>query len=276
MRMLNGSDGDALAALLGQSPAANLFQLARLREYGLGGGPRNTPSLVVWGFFQQARLVAEVSLFNGAIALYCSDAGVMPTLAAQVRRMRPEGVSGIRAQVDALLAALGPGATLGRDDCTFCWLDGPATPQLAMPNPALPTPRRATLADIEPLIDFYQTGFYTLAHLPSRDLWRQRLLDQLLKRDTFIIVERGKVVSAAQCSAETTDHAMLGGVATVPQKRGKGYAAACVGALCTHLFDKGKRRVCLFYLATNQPAIRLYQSLGFTAGDQWVIARLDL
>jgi RimJ/RimL family protein N-acetyltransferase len=276
IRPLLVADQDALAALLGQAPAANLFQLSRLREYGLGPHRRARPVFNVWGVEQGGRLVAELSMFNGAVALYCPEPAVLPLLAAQVRRLRPEGVSGIRQQVDSLLAALGPGASLSRDDCTFCWLDSPASAGIEVPNPTLPTPRRALLADIEDLIDFYQRGFYTLTHLPSRDLWRQRLLDQLLKRDTFIMVERGRVVAAAQCSAETADHAMLGGIATLPLRRGRGYAAACVGALCAHLFDKGKRRVCLFYLATNQPAARLYQRLGFTAGDEWVIARLGL
>ncbi len=276
LRLLSADDQPALTGLMGQAPAANLFQLSRLREYGLGARRRTQPIFNVWGVEQDGQLVAEVSMFNGAVALYCTDHAALPLLAVQVRQLRPEGVSGIKAQVDSLLAALGPGACLSRDDCTFCWLDSPANANIAVPNPTLPAPRRAVLSDIEPLIDFYQHGFYTLTHLPSRDLWRQRLLDQLLKRDTFIMVERGRVIASAQCSAETADHAMLGGVATLPLRRGRGYAAACVGALCTHLFDKGKRRVCLFYLASNQPAARLYQRLGFTAGDQWVIARLGL
>jgi ribosomal protein S18 acetylase RimI-like enzyme len=276
LRPLSATEQSALAGLLGQAPAANLFQLSRLHEYGLGSRRRDQPAFSVWGVQQDGQLIAEVSMFNGAVALYCADPAALPLLAAQVRQLRPEGVSGIHAQVDSLLAALGPGACLSRDDCTFCWLDSPAHANIAVPNPTLPTPRRALLADIEPLIDFYQHGFYTLTHLPSRDLWRQRLLDQLLKRDTFIMVERGRVMAAAQRSAETADHAMLGGVATLPMQRGRGYAAAGVGALCAHLFDKGKRRVCLFYLATNQPAAHLYQRLGFTAGDQWVIARLGL
>lgn len=274
-RKLYANDQAALTALLSQAPHANLFQLSRLREFGLPTPPREQP-FSVWGFYQDARLIAEVSLFNGSIALYCSDPAAMPALVAQVCRIRPDGVSGIRHHVDALLATLGPGVTLGRDDCTFCWLDHPARAAIEVPNPTLPTPRRALLGDIEALIDFYQHGFYTLTHLPTRELWRQRLLDQLLKRDTFIMVERGRIVAAAQCSAESDDHAMLGGVATLPLRRGRGYSAACVSALCAHLFDKGKRRVCLFYLATNQPAARLYQRLGFTAGDEWVIARLGL
>ncbi len=276
LRPLSAADQPALAGLLGQAPAANLFQLSRLQEHGLGPRRRDQPAFSVWGVEHEGRLLAEVSMFNGAVALYCADPTALPLLATQVSQLRPEGVSGIRPQVDSLIIALGPGACLSRDDCTFCWLDSPAHANIAVPNPTLPTPRRALLADIEPLIDFYQHGFYTLTHLPSRDLWRQRLLDQLLKRDTFIMVERGRVMAAAQCSAETADHAMLGGVATLPQHRGRGYAAACVGALCAYLFDKGKRRVCLFYLATNQPAAHLYQRLGFTAGDQWVIARLGL
>ncbi len=275
LRPLDPTDEADLRRLLTPAPAANLFQLARLREHGLSS--TDAPdTLRSWGAYRSRGLVAEVTTYNNSLALYCPDPTDLPALVEQVLSLRPSVVSGIREQVEPLVTALGSTAVLGRDRCTLCAVGPDSELRFSLPNPNLPTPRLAVLSDIEMLVDFYQHNFYTLTQLPNRLLWRQRLLNQLLKRDTMIIVVKGQVVAAAQCSAETEDHAMIGGVATLNQQRGRGYAAACVAALCAHLLSKGVQRVCLFYLSSNEPAAALYRRLGFAPFGEWQICRLGL
>ena len=133
-------------------------------------------------------------------------------------------------------------------------------------------PRLAVNADMERLIDFYEVGFYSLAHLPSRAAWRNRLTEQLALRTMFIIEdERGKIVSAAQSSAEGGGGAMLGGVATLEKHRGKGLSSLCVAALCDYLFKKGLRTASLFYLKDNTAAAHVYNKLGFRADGEWLL-----
>ncbi len=128
---------------------------------------------------------------------------------------------------------------------------------------------------MERLIDFYQVGFYSLARLPTRAAWRYRLSEQIAYRTMFLIEDsEGKVVSAAQSSAEAHGAAMLGGVATLPEHRGKGLSTLCVGALCDYLFNIGTQTISLFYLKDNQSAGRVYQKLGFQEAGEWLLVSL--
>ena len=125
--------------------------------------------------------------------------------------------------------------------------------------------------------DFYLPGFYSLARLPSREAWRDRLSDQLAFRTLFLIEDtEGRVVSAALSSAEGGGAAMLGGVATLDEYRGLGLSTLCVGALCEELFAQGVRSVGLFYLKDNVPAARVYARLGFKPASEWLLVPMGL
>lgn len=71
----------------------------------------------------------------------------------------------------------------------------------------------------------------------------------------------GRMVSVASTSAENSESAMIVGVATAREYRGKGYASAVVRALCRDCFDRGKKYLCLFY--DNPVAGRIYNRIGF-------------
>ena len=71
----------------------------------------------------------------------------------------------------------------------------------------------------------------------------------------------GRMVSVASTSAENSESAMVVGVATIPEYRGKGYASAVVQALCRDCFKRGKKYLCLFY--DNPVAGRIYNRIGF-------------
>jgi RimJ/RimL family protein N-acetyltransferase len=57
--------------------------------------------------------------------------------------------------------------------------------------------------------------------------------------------------------------AALGGIFTLPEKRGRGYAAAVTSALVTELLARGCRDVVLTVYADNEVARRVYSRLGF-------------
>lgn len=71
----------------------------------------------------------------------------------------------------------------------------------------------------------------------------------------------GRMVSIASTSAENSESAMIVGVATASEYRGKGYASAVVQSLCRDCFGRGKKYLCLFY--DNPVAGRIYNRIGF-------------
>ena len=83
---------------------------------------------------------------------------------------------------------------------------------------------------------------------------------------TFGVIADEKVVSVAMTVAETADGAVIGGVATLPEHRLRGYAARAVIALAVALQAEGKR---VFICPKNETAARLYRTLGFVSAARF-------
>lgn len=261
-RPLTPEEAPALEALLtAQEPGAT-YARSHLRALGLGpGGVR------AWGWPGQGPPQAALVARDGVSWAVWRDPAAQAPLAARFQLLRVQLLSGPSGQVAPVLAGLSRRRPNGQDRCPFELLT-PATFQPA-PGPATP----ATVADMERLIDFYSHGFYSLTYLPTRPAWEARLREQLAHRSLFVVEHAGRVVAAAQSSAETPDSAMIGGVATLPAYRNQGLSRICVSALCTHLFAGGRRRIGLFYMPGNTAAARVYAHLGFQPAGEWWLTR---
>ena len=105
------------------------------------------------------------------------------------------------------------------------------------------------------------------ADLPrSTDAIRQRLESGLGRG--YLIREGDEIVSTVSTSAETSVSAMIGGVMTHPNFRGRGYASFCLSVLCDELNREGKI-ACLTY--DNPAAGSIYKRIGFKDIGRWMI-----
>lgn len=276
-RHLTPSDQPALEALLLSQPNHNLFHLSALRESGLALPGSSEKHAWATGIYRGGELAGGLVAFRGTGGIYHTpgDNEVLAALSNALLEMAARGVftllSGHETQINPILP-LTADALLGPPDrCRFCLLL-PGDLTSSMPAAGFSEPRMATAHDMERLIDFYMTGFYSLAHLPTREAWRDRLSEQLRHRTLFVIEDKiGRVASAALASAEGGNAAMLGGVATLTAYRGRGLSTLCVGALCRGLFERGTRSIALFYLLDNAPAAQLYNKLGFRPAGEWLL-----
>ena len=272
----------ALEAFLMGAPVYNVFHLSALAEYGPAGNTNAYSGVWATGAFRGGELVGAVLGFRGIGGTYCApgDEEVLQALSRAVLDRCLSGalslLSGHASQLDPLLPMIGE-AGIGRiDRCHFRTLSPHELVLPAMtPVEGFTLPRLAGPGDMERLIDFYEVGFYSLAHLPSRAAWRSRLSEQLAFRTLFLIDDRqGRVASAALTSAEAGGVAMIGGVATRQEYRGLGLSTMCVGALCRYLFDTGITCVALFYVKDNHPAAHVYDRLGFRYDGEWLLVPL--
>lgn len=87
----------------------------------------------------------------------------------------------------------------------------------------------------------------------------------------FIRLDDDAVVALAATHGMSKHYAMIGGVGTHPDFRGKGYAKETVGALAYHWLAQGKE-VLLFCANDNEPAKKVYKSLGFTPVGEFLEA----
>lgn len=100
----------------------------------------------------------------------------------------------------------------------------------------------------------------------------QDLAGQLLERKNAefgrnkILMLNGEIACHAATYAEVPEAAVVSGVITRENHRGKGYAYQVVGSLCRELLREGKR-VFLFYY--TETAGKLYKRLGFQNERVW-------
>jgi predicted GNAT family acetyltransferase len=126
--------------------------------------------------------------------------------------------------------------------------------------------QRATPKDAEDL-NRLRSRVAEFADLPrSTDAIRKRLKSGLGR--TYLIRERDEIVSSVSTSAETSVSAMIGGVMTHPNYRGRGYASFCLSVMCDDLNREGKI-ACLTY--DNPAADRIYKRVGFKDVGRWMI-----
>jgi RimJ/RimL family protein N-acetyltransferase len=81
-----------------------------------------------------------------------------------------------------------------------------------------------------------------------------------------IIDDNGKIVSVAGVHYVTPYGTEIGNIATHPEHRRKGYAAACLKAVVESVLENSELAV-LHYFADNIPAQRLYEDMGFKYSD---------
>jgi uncharacterized protein len=119
--------------------------------------------------------------------------------------------------------------------------------------------RRGTLDDLAPLVEFYAGA----EHMSRSPAAVERPL-----RDTrlWLAEQAGQILAAALTNAETSKLAMIGGVYTPPDVRGRGLSQAVCSALCAELMADQKQPV-LYWSTPAAGAI--YRKLGFRATGKW-------
>jgi uncharacterized protein len=125
--------------------------------------------------------------------------------------------------------------------------------------------REANLHDLGLLVRtsaaafFEEVGIDAFARDPALFEWRTRT--QIDEGRSWLWEEDGKVLFKAEASAWTTRAVQLQQVWVDPELRGRGYATRGLADLCRLLLQRTPA-VCLFVRPENEPAIRLYESIG--------------
>lgn len=136
--------------------------------------------------------------------------------------------------------------------------------------PSAPPPglilRRARPEDLEallPLQEAYEIEeVLTPVHRFNAPACRAALARALERQLIFAAEEGGVIVAKAGTNARGFRVDQIGGVYTLPARRGRGIAAALMGALLAEIRRQG-RRPALFVKPDNAPARALYRGLGF-------------
>ncbi len=125
--------------------------------------------------------------------------------------------------------------------------------------------RRATMDDLELLVPacaaayLEEVGIDAYARDPELFRWRTR--SQIELGRSWLWIDDDRIRFKAEASAWTSQAVQLQQVWVEPELRGRGYAKEALGDLCALLLEDVPT-VCLFARSDNEPALRLYDSIG--------------
>ncbi|MDO4323555.1 MAG: GNAT family N-acetyltransferase [Lachnospiraceae bacterium] len=260
MRQLKEADRERLLAYVSKEPEMNLFFIGDLENYGLesdtvsvyvlpDGDEWDVVLLRYFDFYLiysqreqfQAQAVAEflrgrmVECISGKTGLLRQMQPFYPQFSLQETYMCRCGVENLGKNT------LDAGNAVEKEGGRLC---------------------RLTLEDVPGLLELYgQIEEFAQAY-KNVEKARERLLADMANGEILVgVLEEGRLVSAASTSASNSLSAMVVGVATLPEFRGRGYASRVVQELCREAFLDGKRFLCLFY--DNPSAGRIYHRIGF-------------
>jgi GNAT superfamily N-acetyltransferase len=148
--------------------------------------------------------------------------------------------------------------------------DRPGQPVYALREPPEPGGtglRAARLLDLEVLVPACaaahqeEIGIDPLRRDAEGFRWRTR--QQIEEGRSWLWMEEGVILFKAEASAWTPAAVQLQQVWVDPQARRRGYARRALSDLCRLLLEQVPT-VCLFVRPENDPALRLYDSIGMT------------
>lgn len=125
--------------------------------------------------------------------------------------------------------------------------------------------RHATAADREVLTRWLM-AFHAEAQPDSDHVDAKEWLDQAFAsplRTIALWEDGGQPVSLAGGARNTPTGARVGPVYTPTERRGRGYASACVAALSQELLESGRRFCFLFTNLANPTSNHIYQVIGY-------------
>jgi predicted GNAT family acetyltransferase len=259
-RALQPADERHMRQFLLRDGGYGLFITSNLLAYGA-----TYPGMRFWGQFASSGDLEAIGMIaNSSASVYAPTGAAIQPLLEIILRERLRFIMG-RADLisQAHAAAAQPIERL--EIHRYAELAPKKLARVSAPDDATRV-RRGYLGDVAGLAQLYygSDGFERLSLNQIRHVMHNRVT----QLRTYLAEQDGAIIAAASTSAEAYDAALIGGVWTTPQSRGRGMSSAVVGALCGALARERKRPY-LFYLHDNAAAARVYAKLGFRVTGEW-------
>jgi predicted GNAT family acetyltransferase len=263
IRLLQEEDRERALRFLDHDHECNLIMIYDIDHFGLEnqGHPFQGD---YYGVFSGAGLSGIAALFNfGSLFIYTPDAGSAPELVEYMVALerKPSYVIGRTEWAGPVIDGLGEQGLqpTGAEEQEYMVLSrGSFRPRSG------PGTRFAELRDLQRLIELnraFQLEYF--GGLTEAEEELGRMAEVRMERAGIAVAETdGQIVSKAESMVRTSCAALIGGVFTVPEYRGRGFSFACMSLLCEEILSS-IGRACLNVAKENTPAQRVYRGLGF-------------
>ncbi|MBC6975015.1 GNAT family N-acetyltransferase [Bacillus sp. Xin] len=260
IRKLTKDDHEQVLTFLSEEAAINLFIIGDIDAFGYDADFQE-----LWGQFEENGALQSVLLrFHDSFIPYGKDDFSTADYEAILSPHKPLKISGKSDIVERFEGIHGiyVGA---KNKMYFCECKG----DTALPESILHTEvKLATTDDVKQIMKL-RNNIEEFPHTEQSE----KILRQSLETNTgrtYYIEKKGEIVASASTSAENSLSAMVVGVCTHPDYRGKGYASLILQKMIQDFTQEG-RTLCLFY--NNPAAGRIYKRLGFKDIGMWTMYR---
>lgn len=263
IRLLTEGDRDMVLGFLDRDHELNIIMTSDIVRFGLEDHGHLFQG-EYYGVFREAELGGVGALYNlGSMFLYAPDEGLAPELFDHLAALERTPTYVI-SRIDWTEAVLERLADRG--------LEPPETEvqeYMALTRDAF-RPRRGEAArfaeprDLEGILRLHRS--FQLEYFGTLDEAEEELGKMAEARmdgcGIALAEVEGEVVAKAEVMARTGRAAIVGGVFTAPERRGRGLGSACVSLLCEGILAKGED-ACLSVAKDNLPAQGIYRGIGF-------------
>lgn len=248
---------DKIMDFLMAEPEINLFIIGDIENHGY-----KHRNLDIWIDLVREKIQGILIRYYGSLILYARDNFNIKGMA---RRIRFSGCDYLSGKEDVILKIEKYIGFRDKKSFNICVLKSGTYKERYDDEGEIIKP--LTTVDIDAFIKL-RDSIEEFREPPNRDMTLSNLKNKFSR--AYFIEKQNKMVSVVQTTAECSFAAMVVGVCTDSEYRGKGYASKCMQKLCREILNEGKN-LCLFY--ENPVAARIYKSIGFKDIGKW---RMDV
>ncbi len=259
IRVLTAQDKDRVLDLLYDQKELNVYLIADIENLGFEGRHQQR-----YGEFHEGQLVGIASQNRHHVTFYQVHDRVNPAWFDVIKQWDVYFISGEK----RLLTQFQEAFDWHLDDMVYtCSTDFERDDSIDYsPVRELKTEHEARevyrfLSTIEEL--------YSVQVQNEEEYVRYLMMNSGERGTTAFIMDEGNVVASASVVLESTDHAMIVGVATHPEYRRHGYGKTLMHYLMDLYTQQKDKTVCLYY--DDPRAEKLYVRYGFKPLAQWVM-----
>jgi predicted GNAT family acetyltransferase len=258
IRKLSASDNDIVIALLAPEASYNILILGDLENYGY-----EQEFMDLWGDFgDDGALRAVLMRYNESFTAYAPSEYAVADFIEIISGYKWNRMSGKRSVMERVIPYLEK--QVNHRSTNFAELRHLNRQHFELPSGYQLL--RAGVQHVDEVVNLTVSSFANTSADSLRDSLQRDLTNGV--STVWCVTHNGKIVSKAQSTAENSQSAMIVGVCTSADYRGKGLATACTLTLCEEHLAKG-RALCLFW--DDPTAGKIYAKLGFANIGQWMM-----
>lgn len=269
IRLLTGGDIHAANIYLERNYLETVSLRGNLDHCGIENDHMSRRSGDYYGYFAAGQLRGVLAFFNlGSVIPHFEVPEAVSEFASIMRLRRWKVLAGVKRVVEPLCQAQAKPVLDYEDSYYLANYD--------MKPKTLPAP--LSIADVERLdrtlalrfiVEAYRQGFKRRF---NQELAAKLIGDRSPEEAIVFLLSDGVPQALAMVQVVTGRVHQIGGVYTSAGSRGRGYCQALVSALCRRSKAYGKVPV-LMVRQDNIPAVRAYESIGFTYVTDYVVAK---